>query len=291
MKLLTFNIWNVPGTADRQARMAALEQVLATRGSEWDAVLLQELWPWGERRRFDRAWTGEARDGERPFERPRNWVMAPLRLLGLPAVFDTGLRTLTRSAPHEVRRMVYRGPDSGRDLERWVRKGALAVLVDMPGTAGGTVWLVNTHLVAGIKGATRNRERRVQLAQLRAWMDNTLTGAPIVLAGDLNMGPPLEGSHAASDEPGFWDEMLAGPLNGFRPYGPDLETATWTGTTNPYVAADRECEHARLDHVLAGPGLQVWASRVLFADPLVATPEGERPLSDHYAVEARIMTG
>lgn len=289
MKILTYNIWNVPGSPDRRLRMNALAKSLQkaqSRGAGWDLVLLQELWPWTERGRFDACGLDHAIGGDRPFTRPVNWLTAPFALFGAPWIVDSGLRTLSRHRVTASHRMAYARRKDTPAHERRIRKGALAVRVETPTL--GPVWVVNTHLIAQIRGATRNAQRWAQLQELRAFIDRVCVDAPVILAGDLNMGPPLPGSHAALDEPDFWDRALAGPLSGFAPARECLDQATWSEGTNPYVALDPDREEARLDHVLVGPGLTVRHSVVRFREALLEAPRGRRPLSDHYALEIDI---
>ncbi len=284
MKVLTFNIWNFPGSAHRRARMAAIAATL--RGGDWDAVLLQELWPVGERRQFDGPPLDGAADMEHPWTRPANWLAAPFAVFGRGWIVDTGLRILTRTPIRDTRHIYYPGSPSNRGL---FRRGALAVKIEAGGL--GPVWLVNTHLVHATRHGQRNPERLAQITALRTWIDETLTDAPVVLGGDLNAGPAIHGSHAAGEDPEFWHRILAGPLAGFSPGTGDLTGATWSAQANPYVAADPDREEARLDHLLAGPGLAAHDVTVRFRHA-AALPDGSTgPLSDHFGVEARIAEG
>ncbi len=288
MRLLTLNIWNLFFSAHRTARMAAIATAL--REGPWDAVALQEMWPVPERAQFDACGYAHARDMEEPWSRPQNWLLAPAMIVGFRWILDSGLRTLSRWPIRETRALRYRsGLTWHRRLthpETVVRKGALACLIETPHL--GSVWLVNTHLVASTRHHSNNTERRDQLAQLQPWIAALLPTAPVVLAGDLNMGPPIPGSRAETDEPDFWDQMRAGPLADFQEAPEQAAAATWCDRANPYVAQSMDRESARLDHILAGPGLQACDGAVCLTEAVDLDGGARGPLSDHFGVEAVI---
>jgi endonuclease/exonuclease/phosphatase family metal-dependent hydrolase len=293
MKILTFNIWNLFGTTNRRERMRAISEMFrqtAHSSDPWDIILLQEMWPYPDRRMFDRCGLPYIADPERPMQRLQNIFLAPAGALGFKWLMDSGMRVLSRY-PITARKRLNFGTqfswwERRMHPEQFVSKCAFATRTETPEI--GSVWVVNTHLVAATRTQTQNRERWFQLEQLRHWIDTELIDAPIVLCGDLNMGPPIAGSHAASDEPEFWEKALAGPLSGFQVHENSVMDETWTAVENAYVKADAESEVARLDHILAGPGLAVRDARVVLRQDVDLGGGLRGPLSDHFGYEAVI---
>lgn len=87
-----------------------------------------------------------------------------------------------------------------------VNKAAVAAKLSFNGRV---FWFVSTHLCwsacADSQGSQFSAQRVGQINTLRSWMSSTLTGAPIVLAGDMNFGPDYPKSPSGLQKDLFTD--------------------------------------------------------------------------------------
>jgi endonuclease/exonuclease/phosphatase family metal-dependent hydrolase len=297
VKVLTFNVWGLPFARDRAARHAALVARLETAAADpagFDLVLLQEAWTRKQRRALARTYPAAA-DADRFGDRWADRLLGPVT-----GGVDSGLITLSRWPVLEVRRHVFAGRGRWarvhRDGEVLARKSALAALIETRDL--GRLWVVNTHLIADHPGAPHVAERLAQLAELAGFVRDLPGEAPVLLGGDLNCGPLLDGPNCGY-APEIWPEAIDRLLPGFvqapEAAGPAVTAATWDTSGNSY--SDGRGGPARLDHIFAGPGLEARNGRLEF-DVALALPDGRRRhLSDHYgwsveiAAADRRMTG
>jgi len=287
MKVLTFNIWNMPKARFVPERMAALSATLeaaARDASGWDVVLLQELWTKTAREAFGNAGYPYAAEAENYWRFPLGWIGAPLGLQ-----IDSGLKILSKYPVLEVRRHIYK--KRGKltrivtDAEVAARKSALAAKLDHP--EWGPVWAVDTHLIAAYPDEPYTIHRKAQLMELHDFVRGLMKEAPVILGGDLNVGPKVdEETLANSYIPELWDDLMP------RMFG-DFARATWldrvpTCSHKTCTWNDGTGEECHLDHILVGPGLHLDAAKVVL-DQQVDLAQGLRGhLSDHYGFEVEV---
>ena len=173
---------------------------------------------------------------------------------------------------------------AAREELRHTSRGFFHATVTLPGL--GPVDLVNVHTTAGGRhghpeSGAMNRIRAGQLAQLLSY---TRTMNAHILAGDLNAGP-----HTSTAN---YRQVLAAGYTDVYAYG-DEPGYTWD-PLNPLVAGGREAHlpAQRIDHILLDPQMAARVSvqdcRVTLREHCVAVAKGRLPLSDHYAVTARL---
>jgi len=293
VKVLTLNIWNIIIAQENAARMAALKDILrraaAGEGGAWDVVLLQELWPRRDRTTFDDVGYASAVDRERYFDRPVNYLAAFLSLFGFRYVIDSGLKILTRYPVLEVKRRSYtpggKLKNVFKDGEILARKAALAAKLDHPDW--GPVWVVDTHLIATHCHEYYVAARLRQLEELAEFIRTELTGAPVILGGDLNLGPKVHEDRPSRDYfPEIWDEAFPRLFADFTRFEPIDSVPTWSMSTNSW--SDGTSEDGHLDHILVGPGLRIARAGVVLNQPVTLRPGLQGHVSDHYGVEAVI---
>lgn len=276
MKILTWNIWDIPTARAREERVRLIVEALARLAADPDGpdiVFLQEVWSARRRPRF-RPLFPHVAEAERYWRNPLNWLAGPLeRLRDRYLTIDSGLMTLSKHEVREVRRHVYR---SGEGL---ARKSALAALIETPEL--GPLWAVNTHLCAAYVSTTNTPQRAAQLKELGAFVA-TLKDAPVVVGGDFNIAPPSVGPLPAwSHDPALWPEAMASALPGFTAAPDAAGHLTCTATYNPW-SDPREGDN-RLDYILAGPGLSAHDGRVAMDERHALGWGRPKPLSDHFA--------
>ena len=83
-------------------------------------------------------------------------------------------------------------------MDWWACKGVAGVKIRIEGEGGGEVWFLGTHMQAGAsKGAQAARKRQAEqvagcVKRLREReREREGVGVRVVVAGDLNMGPPM----------------------------------------------------------------------------------------------------
>jgi len=144
----------------------------------------------------------------------------------------------------------------------------------------GSVTIMATHLTAYLRNAEHpdplgwpgeNQAQGRRVIELAAGVPG-----PLVLAGDLNCGPPGPGLIGEMEE-SYRTIRSAFELN---PYleGPAPQ-CTWC-PGNPMVTVG---DHGVIDHVMAR-GLRSAGSRRIFDRPVVLPDGTATPLSDHYGV-------
>lgn len=284
MRVMTWNIWDIPGAIARDARLARIAAALkamAASPNGPDIVLLQEVWS-ARRRPLLRPIYPHVAEAEQYWRNPLNWIAGPVeRLRGRFLTVDSGLMTLSRHKVLEVRRHRY------RTGERLARKSALAALIESPDL--GPVWAVNTHLCAAYPHTTNTPNRAAQLAELGGFV-KTLTGAPVVVGGDLNVAPPSIGPLPAwSHDPALWPGAMSTALPGFTEAGEAAGHLTCAASLNPWCDP-REGDN-RLDYIWAGPGLAVRDGRVAMDERFALGRGRPKPLSDHFAYAATVTRG
>lgn len=266
MRLLTFNLWQLPlvslvGPRRRRARLAAalIERVAP------DVVVLNEAFAYSPAVRLVaelRGYRATAQVG-----RPGGaWTSVSGRRGTVSRLVGGGIWVLSRypiGQRHQHVYSAYRWDTS----DAWCNKGVALVSLATP---DGPVWLAATHLQAD---TYRNWHavRMAQLAQLRRLVDRVVpAGEPVLLAGDLNIG-----YHRIGPEVVDADRVVGGRI---EPDGP-IHAHTFDRERNPLVRDGFYREV--LDYVgrLAGP----WHIRTRTLD----YPPGAEA-SDHFPVLADV---
>lgn len=163
------------------------------------------------------------------------------------------------------------------------RRGAIHAVIEVP---GGPIDVFCTHLTPdfGIlpyphASGSWIREQRDQIDALRDWIDDDASTGTVVLMGDFNTGPALEGIEP--DVPDNYDRLANGWDN---PFVDQVGACTFCGD-NPLRG---EGDDHIIDHVLLKGAANTSARRILDQDvsgaescdvAIEATP------SDHYGVE------
>ncbi len=257
LDMMTLNTWGFKWPLARH-RKSRFERIAAhLNGSQYDVVLLQELW-------------GGAR--EALGDSGMQWASCESQV-------DRGVRGVESGLGVKVRRGVERGVRSVKELVRsfklhrgWDRvktKGIVGVAVD---THNGPVTFLNTHLQAQAQHA---KIRRSQLDEILAAVDGVRT--PIVLAGDFNLFDDSKedrAGHDALERHGFRDASLS----------IDRPDATYL-RNNPYVGGKTDY---RFDRIYLRDGWRDEQRVCLSADSVRVIVDHKAPFSDHEAVAARI---
>lgn len=172
---------------------------------------------------------------------------------------DSGLALVTR---HEVREATLHAYEAERGLDAWKAKGVLVAELDMDGQP---LTVAVTHLQSG--GGGRNASvRAAQVDELLAALPDD--DAPVVLLGDFNL---YEGAstdvqtEARLEQAGFVDAAAEAGATG----------GTYPGRSD------------RFDRIYVRDG----ANRSLTTRSARVVADRDWALSDHRAVEARIVSG
>lgn len=277
MRLMTWNIWDIPGSLSREARLPRIAAALAAMAADPEGpevVLLQEVWS-ARRRPLLRPIYPHVAEAEQYWRNPTNWLAGPVEWLrGSYTTIDSGLMTLSKHPVMAVRRYRYK---AGRSP---ARRSALAALIESPDL--GPVWVVNTHLCAAYPGTTNTPTRLAHLEELGAYL-KTLRDHPVIVGGDFNVAPPSTGPLPAwSHDPLLWPAAMDAALTGFNAAPEGAGHLTYTATHNPW-ADPREGDN-RLDYIFAGPGLTASEGRVAMTERHALGRGRPKPLSDHFAV-------
>lgn len=289
MRVMSWNIWDVPLSPARKLRQQSVAARIAVLGAAPDGpdvLFLQEAWSPRRRAVLRRSFPHVA-EAEAFARNAFNWVVGPLALCGAAVLIDSGLMTLSRHKVAAVRRHVFRSAAPlgrfWRDGEALARKSALAALIETP--ALGPVWAVNTHLCSFYPWQDYRDVRRGQIEELGRFVAG-LTDAPVLLGGDFNVAPPGSGELPAhSHDPALWRALLEA-LPGFAPAPGAFQILTNTASANAWCDP-REGDNT-IDHIFAGPGLEASEAGRAMTEALALAPELVRPLSDHFAVTARV---
>ena len=287
LKVLTFNIWNLFVADHVPARMTAISEALEAAALDpegWDAVLLQELWTRKARAAFGTAGYAHSAEAEHFWRRPICWLGA---LFGMQ--IDTGLKILSKHPVLEVRRRTYSRRGSlwraFKDGEVFARKAALAAKLDHP--TWGAIWVVDTHLIAAYSDRAYVTERKTQIMELHDFVRELMKDAPVILGGDLNVGPKVnEATPSNSYLPELWDDLI------LRAFG-DFSRADWldhTPTCSHLTCTwnDGTDEECHLDHIFVGPGLGIEEASVVLDEAVELAPGLTGHLSDHYGFEVTV---
>ncbi len=274
VKLLTWNIWDIPTARAREQRLPRIAAALRSMAADPDGpdvVLLQEVWS-ARRRPLLRPLYPHVAEAEAYWRNPMNWIAGPVEWIrGRYLTIDSGLMTLSKHPVKEVRRYRYK---AGRSP---AKRSALAALVDSPDL--GPVWIVNTHLCAAYPHTTNTPTRAAHLKELGAIVAG-LTGAPVIVGGDFNVAPPSVGPLPAwSHDPAL---SIEAALPGFSEATEAAGLLTFTATHNPW-ADPREGDN-RLDYVFAGPGLVASDAAIAMSERHPLGWGRPKPLSDHLGV-------
>ena len=278
MKLLTWNIWDIPTGRAREQRLPRIARALAAMAADpagADVVLLQEVWS-ARRRPLLRPLYPHVAEAEAYWRNPMNWIAGPVEWArGRYLTIDSGLMTLSKHPVKEVRRYRYR---AGRSP---AKRSALAALIDSPDL--GLVWVVNTHLCAAYPSTTNTPTRAAHLKELGDFV-RTLDRAPLIVGGDFNVAPPSTGLLPAwSHDPVLSIESV---LPGFTEAPEAAAHLTFTATHNPW-ADPREGDN-KLDYIFAGPGLVASEGHVAMNERHPLGWGRPKPLSDHFGVMTTI---
>jgi len=281
VKLLTWNIWDIPTARAREQRLPRIAAALGRFAADPDGpdvVLLQEVWS-ARRRPLLRPLYPHVAEAEAYWRNPMNWIAGPVEWArGRYLTIDSGLMTLSKHPVREVRRYRYR---AGRSP---AKRSALAALIESPDL--GPVWVVNTHLCAAYPSTTNTPTRAAHLKELGEFVA-TLQGAPLIVGGDFNVAPPSTGPLPAwSHDPSLWPGGVAAALPGFAEAPEAADHLTFTATHNPW-ADPREGDN-KLDYIFAGPGLAASDGRVAMTDRHPLGWGRPKPLSDHFGVMATV---
>ncbi len=277
MKLLTWNIWDIPMSLARDQRLPRIAKALKAMAADPagpDVVLLQEVWS-AQRRPLLRPLYPHVAEAETYWRNPMNWLAGPVETLrGRYLTIDSGLMTLSKHPVKDVRRYRYK---AGRSP---AKRSALAALIDSPDL--GPVWVVNTHLCAAYPHATNTPTRAAHLKELGEIVKR-LEGAPVIVGGDFNVAPPSVGPLPAwSHDPALWPGGVTDALPGFAEAPEAADLLTYTATQNPW-ADPREGDN-RLDYIFAGPGLRATEARIAMTERHPLGRGRPKPLSDHFGV-------
>lgn len=259
LDMLTLNTWGFawPLARHRKPRFERIAQHL--RDSDYDVVMLQELWRGAREALGDSGMSfctddAQTERGTRPVES------------GLGIKVRRGLARSVSTVKGLVRAF-----KQHRGWDRVKTKGLVGVEV---ATAGcGPVTFVNTHLQAEERHA---RVRRSQLDEILEAVDGVRT--PVVLSGDFNLfdhSHEDRAAHAALVRHGFRDASLL----------VDRPDATYLGK-NPYVGNHSD---QRFDRIYLRDGWDGERRVRLDAESVRVIVDHARPMSDHEAVAARLV--
>lgn len=287
MRVLTFNIWNMPFAVHVPARMAAIRARLEAAAKDeggWDVVLLQELWSAKARAAFGTGGYPHVAEAEKYWRFPLGWIGAAVGMQ-----VESGLKILSKYPVLEVRRRIYskRGKLTRvfTDAEVIARKSALAAKLDHP--EWGPVWVINTHLIAAYPDEPYTVHRKIELMELHDFARELMKDAPVIIGGDLNVGPKVDAETSANSYiPELWKDLLP------RMFG-DFARADWldrvpTCSHKTCTWNDGTGEECHLDHVLVGPGLRLEAAAVTLDQPVDLGPGLKGHMSDHYGFEVTV---
>ena len=286
--LLTWNVADLyyPGDTsemgkNRDNRVDSIVSLLKERSKEWQVVLLQEVWtkqglaklqnlkdvyPYildADAHKIDveevlnNAWkflsVKWAVDNEEKIDPILN---RGLTILSQLPILDS--KTLTFSVNGD--------PKFARfDGEMLAGKGAVAVLLQ-DDVLNKKFWVVNTHLVANYQNNPKHpqgygEQRAQQILELGDWIQNFNTEKlPVVLAGDLNVGPDHDTT------PSVWQKIPELLQQFFIPHEYDSKPTHNCG---------------EVDHV--------FGTEELLVETTDSIPARELKISDHDALMGRIL--
>ena len=247
--VMTYNVWGIPTSADRAARMVAIGRELATMNL--DIVGLQECWLKADR---DRILDGIAGSGLRYTHfYPSGFMGSGLMILSRFPIVDVGFHRYTLNGlPLMIPEVDYYGG-----------KGIGFARLDTP---NGEIAVFNTHIIARYNEEDIFHAHRAAQAYEFAQYVNTHAGdRPVIALGDFNFGPRNIGYRLIS--------QLTGLANAFETvHGSESEF-------NRYI--DHVFTRNGNTHALAPTRAQIAMQH--------APPEsGLQRLSDHEAVLAEL---
>lgn len=256
MKILTFNVWQLPVVSSRRRARLALELILRVAP---DVVVLNEafhLSPAGGLVAGLRA-AGYHATGQ--VGRPGGaWTSVSGRRGTVGRLVGSGVYVLSRLPIGERHQHVYHASRAGT-TDALANKGLALVSV-------GGVWLAATHLQAHGHGSA---VRLAQLGELRTLVDRVVpAGEPVLLAGDLNI------PYGAGPERAAANQVLGGRI---EPDGP-IHANTFDGATNPLIRKGSRQYRDVLDYIgeVRSPAWRITTQTLTY-------PRGAE-ISDHYPV-------
>lgn len=173
--------------------------------SDYDVILLQEVWTQGYRKLFrdcgfpyiaeseeEAGLITKLKRGEVTIKKLKAIARSFRLLFPNDYGFDTGLMILSRYPLKEMkmRRFEINGLEerSFSDGEFPVNKGVLGVTLEHPHL--GEIFLANTHVVSEYENFSYDDQREVQFEEIMEFVSDHAHQRATILGGDFNMSPP-----------------------------------------------------------------------------------------------------
>lgn len=294
LKVLTFNVGGLSPFGrftspenDRRLRSICRE----LKKTEYDVVLLQEVWTKGYRKLFSECGYPYSLSKEKISGLELKWKKGLLTLRKLKLIarsfstlfpksygFDTGLMILSKYplTKGKILRFETNGKEERAfiDGEFPVNKGALGATLKHPFL--GDLFIVNTHLVSNYPDENYLIQREHQLKETLSWIEENKNENAVILGGDFNISPPGgKGGRRHLDTQTLWEKFRYSFLNEYRQA--DLPFAHMS----TYLTKEGEDEGV-LDHLFTH-GLKVKKGELAFTQPIACGNKVCRA-SDHYGI-------
>ncbi len=239
IKVLSFNVAGIPVVHEKWASRRA-EIARRLKGSPYDIVGLQELWP-------DKDAMSLFRDSGYPY------------YARYPSLGGTGLMILSRYPIIDIRERPFSCfPPAAWTVYQGETLSTKGVIMARVRTPSGELDVYNTHLVADYPTHDYSAVRTAQVFELAETVAGLSGDRPHIILGDLNTGPGDAEYEAARNILGVSDACITGEIE----HCPDHARGT------------------RIDHVLFSPGLKALArGRLPFDLPpgIGPTPLSDHP--------------
>lgn len=301
LKVLTFNVAALGpfGKFTASQTVSRIEELCRQFGeSDYDVILLQEVWSQGYRKRFENCGFSHTFHDEQEIglikKLKENMDMSlKLKIIARAAQtlfpkdygFDKGLMILSRypmtnkqSFTFEINGLAERAFQDG---EFPVNKGALLATLEHPYL--GNIALVNTHLVSNYPDHNYNDQREQQLHELVTAAEAYALNYPLVIGGDLNMSPPApEGRPRRNHTDHLWQRLRGSLLREFSQADlPYERLTTYPDRKNPQALTPGVLDHLFMRD---NPTLLALSGGVVFKEKISCGKEACYA-SDHYGVE------
>jgi endonuclease/exonuclease/phosphatase family metal-dependent hydrolase len=184
LRVMTYNVWGIPTSSDRQARMLAIGRQLAAMNL--DIVGLQECWLEDDRARVLAGLMGS--DLSHSHFYPSGLMGSGLMLLSRFPIVDVGFhRYSLNGLPLKIPEVDYYGG-----------KGIGYACLDTP---HGEIAVFNTHIIARYAEGEDDLFRAHRAAQgyeFARYVDAQANGRPVIALGDFNVSPGVIGYQLVS---------------------------------------------------------------------------------------------
>jgi endonuclease/exonuclease/phosphatase family metal-dependent hydrolase len=298
LKVLTLNIGAIapfgkltqPQTVERVEQLCELFKT-----SDYDVLLLQEVWTVGYRKRLkrcgfpfvahDEGKIGLIEKLRMGIDMPANlkWIARMARLF-LPKNygFDKGLMTLSRYPLKDIK--ILNLEENGiverafEDGEFPVNKGALRITLSHP--LLGDIKIVNTHLVSLYPDYSYDDQRANQIREIVGFAEVSHRQS-VILGGDFNMSPPGPmGAERLNGADLLWRRLRDTLLNDF-----DQANLNYSDlTTYPNRQDPNGPSEGVLDHLFVKGDLIPVQAGVVFKEKIHCGKEKCFP-ADHFGLE------